>query len=242
MMLNKKALIEYLNITLRDQELSIVDDLLLDTSINTTEFGVKIGPEGIKDSYRNWFSLFSGIDFKVIECVILSPECTLIRFEETVKHLGTFKGIKATGKKVKFVVTCVYYSNKGKISHYTVSSDITQIMSQLIDTSKECLSLYIDKPMITRDQSYYFSKTLGKLKEYDLTIRAKQLECLSLWFNGYSVKKIAKFLEKSPDTVKDHLEVVKNNLGCYKKKEVFDFIKENSLEHVMTECVHTMKA
>ena len=65
---------------------------------------------------------------------------------------------------------------------------------------------------------------------------------MALWFNGYSVNKIAAFIDKSPETIKDHLEIVKNNLGCSKKKDVFEFIKENSLEHIMLECVSTMKA
>lgn len=86
---------DYIHLTLVHQQLSIIDELLTPTTHVNTEFGPSIGKEGLRQNYRDWFSIFHAIQINITDVHVAKfhPETIFYQLKQTAIHGGPFKGI-----------------------------------------------------------------------------------------------------------------------------------------------------
>ena len=67
-------------------------------------------------------------------------------------------------------------------------------------------------------------KTTNNYKDITpLTLSPREHECLSLWAQGYTIKRIALNLGLSPRTVETHVNKVKSKTGLVHKDSLIEF-------------------
>src|SRR5262249_53353824 len=126
---NSKLTLNYLNTTLHERNLEIITDVLMDTSVNYTAFGMSIGTQKIITDFHIWHSIFSDIQFKVSD-KILNGNTVIYHLSEQAKHVGCFKSIPASGKIIQFDATITFKGDGEKILGYALTTNLLAILEQ----------------------------------------------------------------------------------------------------------------
>lgn len=219
---NRKLLQEYLLTTLCDKELEIIDELLVNKTIVNTEFGKSIGTEGVKQNYKDWFQIFPDVKCEIVD-TMLTKDAVAFKFVQHATQLGDLMGIPATGKKIQIDTCAIYRLHQGKIVDYFVSSNLLSVLKQLDVkhlNNLPTLSLRSNaKEVLLNELSNIHDENNKNIK---LTLR--EIECLSLWFNGKSAKQIARILNISFKTVQSYLARASLKFHCRTKSDFLDKI------------------
>ena len=236
---NAKLTLNYLKSVILDQNFDIVDEVLMQNSINSTDFGIAIGTVGMKNDTRDWFSVFTDPQLKLIDKIV-ADESVVFRFIETVKHSAPFKTIPATGKIISFEALVMFRADGEKITNYHIAANLEQIVRQLVDVQQTDITEIMQQPIVSGRSDIFLYKVLEQLQSCGIKLTIQQLRCLSLWFSGRTTKEIAIILNISHRTVEAHLGLIKEKLECRRKKEIFDLLERHSLLHIMQECSNSL--
>lgn len=132
-----------------------------------------------------------------------------IRKKGFAKNIPLEVNIKNWG--IIHMLFSVYPVNIGK------DSFILSFVTDVDENSSVNKKLYNDKFLRITRQDYGFVK--GKLKQYKLTPRQREIALLSL--AGSSDEEIAEKLRISDYTVKDHMKEIRKVFGIHRRSELF---------------------
>ncbi|MDB6096767.1 MAG: putative aerobic respiration control sensor protein arcB [Francisellaceae bacterium] len=63
----------------------------------------------------------------------------------------------------------------------------------------------------------------------DIEITYREIECLSLWLSGYSLKESSTILKISERTVEVHRRNISDKIGIYRKNHLIDYVREKGI-------------
>ena len=70
------------------------------------------------------------------------------------------------------------------------------------------------------DSNFINEFNLNKLIINDISLTRREVDCLKLFLKGFTTKKIASILKKSPRTVETQIDSIKTKLNCFNKNEL----------------------
>ena len=237
----EKLIQDYLNITLVNKELDIIDEILTDNTFVSTEFGSSIGKEGVKQNFRDYFEIFSDISIEIVNTFTSSSQdnIALYQFKQTATHNGYFKGIPPSGQEVIIDTSFMYRIDENKIVDYHVSADWTSLLKQICPDATFDYNEILSRPVLYRED-----KTIcTRFSELDSTraLSAREVECLALWINGKSAKGIAIILGLSHRTIEFYLSNATKKMDCTNKQQLIDKIINLNIKHLFDrqlECIY----
>lgn len=128
---NNKRLIEnYHNTVWNTKNLDIIKDLFHERAVIHSLFGKKKGPEVMKEIVQMWQKGFPDIHVLQIG-VIAEHDIVVVHWEAKGTHLGEFKGIQPTKKRVNFSGVTIYRLENAKIVEYWAYIDMSNFMTQI---------------------------------------------------------------------------------------------------------------
>lgn len=199
------------------KELEVVDRFFTPTSDIRTTFLNGTGPEVLKKSVQDTFAAFPSFEIK-IEDVIQQENKLMYKWQAKAKHEGTILGIPATGKETKFSGMVFGELEDDKICVYHSFSNIPQVLREL--------SLHAAHP--AQNVHGNIVEELRKTTEIPLTNR--EIECLSLWVKGCSIKVSATQMGNlSERTVQTYRENIKHKFRVKNFQKLFGIIQESGL-------------
>lgn len=120
----------YTNRIWNQKDYSAIDEYFLPDASIYTVLGYSKGKKFMKEMIQQWLTGFPSPVLKVIASAV-ENDFAFLHCEINAIHMGEFKGINATGKKINFKKVIIYRIENGKISEYWGYTDMLNILSQL---------------------------------------------------------------------------------------------------------------
>ncbi len=197
------------------------NNLLAESSLK----GRMVGHSSVQDVYLQWLEAFPNIEFYTINsCEI--DNVVFRQWQCTGTHTGILQNIAPTGKKIQCTGKSIYQFNEHVIINYTCYLNIIDLYSQL----GYCL-----QPVeYDRQNNYHLLITkLTELTQHNnIKLTARELEILSYWLFGHSLKSIGAVFNISPRTAEAHIEHIKYKLLCNSKYDLQNLIHSKKIYHL----------
>lgn len=199
------------------QDLPLIDTYVLPTAEIHTTLLSGSGPSILKEKVRKTFETFSHFSLTVIEFNYTDNEI-IYKWRGEGRHTGADWPSQPSGARLHFSGISAAQLEEGMISRFMSFSDFPKVLGQATPThqaSNSPLSLGFDwKPIML---------AIRALTHQKLTRR--EIECLRLWLNGFSIKETARTLDGiSIRTVQTFRENIKKKLGVKTYQQLFQAI------------------
>lgn len=211
-----------------DRDLEVIDDFVdLNADIQTTFLAGK-GPKALKLNVIETFNAFSGLEL-TIEQVVQRGSQVIYQWSATALHTGLLLNTPPTDKKISFSGVVLGKLQEDKIVQYHSLTNIPQVLAatqKIIYPRDPSNANIFDKEHLVS----IIKNATGKR----LTVR--EIECLSFWLKGFSIKNTAKILGGlSCRTVQTFRENIKKKLNAETFQEVFYIIQETGVIPILLE-------
>jgi len=192
--------------------------------IQTTFFSGQ-GPEILRKSAVDIFSAFPHFSIQIADLIEMGSQL-IYRWEACARHEGTIIGIPKTGQDMLFKGLFFGKVQDGLLSQYHSFSNMIQVLRNT------CAKL-------DRDPKAHLQIELCKLTELPLTRR--EIECLSLWLRGGSIKETAKQMGGiSTRTIQTYRESIKKKFNVETFQELFSLIQRGGVMPLFLEIEHVI--
>ncbi len=168
------------------QALDVVDCFVSPSADIQTTFLVGQGPQALKDYVTKIFNAFSDFEFRIQEILKLDNQL-IYKWNGSAIHSGPVLNVIPKGEKVGFSGIISMETNDGTITSYHSFSDIPRVISTIetTPTTKKYPELF----------SFEKDAVIAMLKNATgRRLTNREIECLSLWMKGFSIKDTAKLL------------------------------------------------
>ncbi|WP_425364500.1 ester cyclase [Candidatus Tisiphia endosymbiont of Mystacides longicornis] len=197
--------------------------------ITESPLGKHLGHYYLQDTYLQWLEAFPTIKvhttiFKAIDDLVFWE------WESTCVHEGIFQGIKPTGKEISYAGKTMYQFNRNKITNYTCYLDILNIYNQLGYFLQQ--EQYDGQHIVKQDYYLLITKLIELTQNNDLKLTVREVEILSCWLFGRSLKSIGTLFNISPRTAEAHIEHIKYKLLCNSKYDLQNLINSKKIYHL----------
>jgi len=130
---NKETFRRYVEEVWKDEKLDIADEVFAETYLSHQSDGTTLerGPEDVKEFVMEYRSAFSDIE-DIVEDMIGEGDRVATRWTLRVTHTGEFRGIPATGRRIKITGIGIFrFSEEGKVVESWDSLDQLGMLRQL---------------------------------------------------------------------------------------------------------------
>lgn len=198
--------------------------------INSPVHGTKLGNNTLMDIYEDWRSGFPNMKLENIKTCFAS-NFVFVEWNSECIHEGVFNGIPPTYKKVKYHGKAIYQLDDTSIINYMCYIDMVDFYKQMgVFLQKE---EYDNQSTIKNNYTLLTSKIMEITSNAHSRLTLKEIEVLSFWIAGYSLKGISSVFSISPRTVESHIEHIKYKLGCNSKCDFINFIRSKQAAHLL---------
>ncbi|HXH55364.1 MAG TPA: ester cyclase [Gammaproteobacteria bacterium] len=214
------------------QALDVVDCFVSPSADIQTTFLVGQGPKALKDYVKQIFNAFSAFEFRIQEILTLDNQL-IYKWNGNAIHSGPVLNVAPKGEKIGFSGIISMEMMEGIITSYHSFSDIPRVISTPPTTS------------IAKQYSEIFSDLFSFEKEMVITILKnitgrrltnREVECLSLWMKGFSIKDTAKLLgDLSCRTVQTFRENIKRKLNVDTFQQLFSLIQNSGIMTILVD-------
>lgn len=206
-----------------DKAVEVVDRFFAPNADIRTTFINGTGPSILKKSVQDTFSAFPSFEIK-IDDVIQQEHKLMYKWQAKAKHEGTILGVPGTGQEMVFSGMVFGEVEDKKICVYHSFSNIPQVLHALCESNpivKESEeSKQLDDSM--RDVSVELRKTIN------VPLTNREIECLSLWVKGCSIKETAMQMGGiSIRTIQTYRENIKHKFRVRNFQKLFGVIQES---------------
>lgn len=113
-----------------ERDLNAVDELVDENVITHSLLGDFYGTVALKTVMHTWLVGFPDLVVKN-SAVISENDRVVIQWQAHGSHLGEFKGLKPTGKRVSYAGVTIYHIHDGKICEYWAYLDMQHLLQQI---------------------------------------------------------------------------------------------------------------
>ena len=204
------------------RDIEVIDTFVSPVADIQTTFVTGSGPEPLKQKVLHTFNAFSNFEMHIKE-VIHHENQLIYKWNCNALHTGPFLSIRPSGKKICFSGIAAGEIQDGLIIKYQSYSNMPrEFMTGTISFSPEKV------PFTTITHKQQLIATLKEVTGKRLTLR--EVECLSLWLKGFSIKETAKILGGlSSRTVQTFRENIKRKLNVDTYKQLFSLTQKTHL-------------
>jgi DNA-binding CsgD family transcriptional regulator len=204
-----------------DKSLEVVDDFLSPDAAVRTTFLSGVGPAIVKKNVSDTFKAFSNFEIKINEFVQQNNKL-VYQWQAKGRHEGTILGIQGKGREAHFAgIGCGEIKND-KIMEYQIFSNIPQVLH----------NLYTENTAESLTSPQFLIEELSRFTDSPLTRR--ELECLSHWLNGCTIKESAKRMgDISTRTIQTYREHIKGKFGIHSYQQLFGIVQQSGVLHIM---------
>jgi DNA-binding CsgD family transcriptional regulator/predicted ester cyclase len=208
------------------KSLEIIDTFIASTAKIQTSFLSGVGPEVLKQSARDTFQAFPILDLR-IESIFQAETLHIYQWQASAVHEGSIIGIPKTGLEMFFKGILLSEMRDGYIIRYESYSNISQVLRNHYETFR-------------LDPQTHVSTELRKLTNYPLTRR--EVECLSFWLKGCSIKETAKQMGGlSARTVQTYRENIKKKFNIFSFQKIFCSIQKIGIMPLFLESQYAIR-
>jgi hypothetical protein len=227
----------WINITSGRQEAytGSIHEYCAKNHIHYTQFGMGIGNIELLDIADVFHQMmFEALDLTIHDSAAWG-NCVVLQASHPLRHMGTFRGLEATGKVAtqQYVLTCEIHNEK--ISQFSLVEDTKHFLSQLVEP--EQVDQLINTPMLYSSPAYNFEQWCALFRSKGLRVLPKQLQCLSLWLANYSRDQIVEIMgDMRWDSVESYINIMKLMCSVDNPKQLLEFLVANGLLEVVIQC------
>lgn len=205
----------------------LIDEYVLPQAPIQTTFLSGIGPSVLKEKVKCTFDAFSNFKFKMISVSCTQNE-VFYTWQGQGEHTGTLWPFKASFKAITFQGVASGQLERGFISRFSSFSNLSKILSlgfeqkphQNAGTENDSKALSFDWQPLTHAIQKFTGNRLTR----------REIECLKLWINGYSIKETARILDDiSMRTVQTFRENLKRKLSVKTYHQLLKLIQQMEL-------------
>ncbi len=206
-----------------DKAVDVVDRFFAPNADIRTTFINGTGPEILKKSVQDTFSAFPTFEIK-IDDIIQQEHKLMYKWQAKAKHEGTILGVPGTGQETVFSGMVFGEVENNKISVYHSFSNIPQVLRALYESNPLIEQLEDAKRLDESRKNV--ADELRKTITVPLTNR--EIECLSLWVKGCSIKETAMQMGGiSIRTIQTYRENIKHKFRVRNFQKLFGIIQES---------------
>lgn len=210
----------------------IYEELFDKNLLTYSPLGSSFGYDSLRNTYMQWLEGFPDI---TIQNYKFSEVDNIIfwEWEASCSHAGMFCGLEPTGKKTSYTGKTIYQFNGNKIINYTCYMDMINIYNQLgFFLQKE---EYEGQNILKKNYNLLAARLVELTQYNNVTLTNKELEILSCWLFGHSLKSISALYNISPRTVETHIEHIKYKLLCNSKYDLQNLIHAKGIDHLFSD-------
>lgn len=211
-----------------EKALEVVDCFVSPSADIQTTFLSGQGPKALKDYVKQIFNAFSAFEFMIQETLELDNQL-IYKWRGNAIHSGPVLNIAPKGEKIVFSGIISVEMMEGVITSYHSFSDIPRVINDanIIPITEQFPYLFsFDKEDVIT--------VLKNMTGRRLTNR--EVECLSLWMKGFSIKDTAKLLgDLSCRTVQTFRENIKRKLNVDTYQQLFSLIQNSGKMSVLVD-------
>lgn len=162
---------------------NLIDDYVLPQASIQTTFLSGIGPSILKEKVKSIFDAFSNFEFKIISMSYTENE-VFYTWQGHGEHTGPLWPFKASFQPITFQGIASGQLEAGLISRFSSFSNLPKILGLGLDPKAPECEINASKTLPFDWRS--LSNAIETATSRRLTRR--EIECLKLWINGYSIK------------------------------------------------------
>lgn len=205
-----------------EKALTVVDNFVAPAADIRTTFSKGSGPKVLKQNLEKTFKIVSSFEFTIHE-TLPHENKFIYKWSGKVTDNNITFNIQSSREKIVFSGITALEIDGRFITHYHCFSDLPQVIPQvqyspLTGTSPQVFSEDLENIITT------IKHTTGK------RLTKREIECLSLWLKGFSIKETAKFLGNlSHRTIQTFRENIKRKLNVETYQQLFNLVYKNGL-------------
>lgn len=206
----------------QERSMEVVDQYLAEDADVRTSFICGTGPQILRESVRVTFTAFPNLNV-ILDDVLQQDNFVMYKWQANAIHEGEIMGIKPALLPIQFAGVVYGKIEQGKITQYHSISNIFSELRKALEIRAHFDFIRTGREAIT---------ALQLLTDPALSVR--ELECLSLWLKGYSIRQSAFELGGlSERTIQTHRERIKNKFKLENFQQIFCFIQNTGLLPVL---------
>ena len=212
------------------QALDVIDCFVSPAADIQTTFLVGQGPKALKDYVQQIFKAFSAFEFRIQEILALNQQL-IYKWNGNAIHSGPVLNIAPKGEKIGFSGIISMEMTKGIITSYHSFSDIPRVISLIHSrsTGKKYSEIFPDLFSFEKEMVISILKNITGRR-----LTNREVECLSLWIKGFSIKDTAKLLgDLSCRTVQTFRENIKRKLNVDTFQQLFNLIQNSGIMSIL---------
>ncbi len=212
--------------------LDVVDSFVSPFADIQTTFLAGQGPEVLKDYVQQIFDAFSSFEFRIQEILKLDNQL-IYKWHGNAIHSGPVLNVIPKGDKVDFSGIISMEMIDGIITSYHSFSDIPRVIvtAPILPVTKQYSELF--KNLLSFEKEMVVSllkNTTGR------RLTNREVECLSLWMKGFSIKDTAKLLgDLSCRTVQTFRENIKRKLNVDTFQQLFSLVQNSGTLRILVD-------
>ena len=202
-----------------ERSMEVIDDFVAPTADIKTTFFIGQGPNAFRQNVQYIFNAFSSFELKIDEIIHHDDKC-IFKWSGSALHTGPIFNIQPTGKKIVFSEIVSGEIRGNSIVSYHSFSDIPRVLSHTDPI-----------PLNTGHVITTIKVITGK------RLTTREVECLHLWFKGFSIKDTARSLGGlSNRTVQSFRENIKRKLNVETYQELCSLIQKSGVMPIFLNC------
>jgi len=202
-----------------ERSMDVIDNFVAPTADIKTTFFIGQGPSTLRKNVQYIFNAFSFFELEIDEIIHYNDKY-IFKWSGSALHTGPILNIQPTGKNIRFSEIVSGEIKENSIVSYHSFSDIPRVLAQADNLPLDTGQVITTIKVIT-----------GKR----LTIR--EVECLHLWFKGFSIKDTARTLGGlSNRTVQSFRENIKRKLNVETYQELCSLIQKSGIMPFFLSC------
>lgn len=193
------------------KSLDVIDSYIAPEAEIQTSFTSGTGPDALKKSVQDTFQAFPTFEIH-IEALFQIGDLYVYQWHANALHEGSIIGIPKTGLEMFFNGLILCEMHGGLIMRYEAFSNISQVLRNHYE-------------IFRLDPQTHVTTELRKLTNHPLTKR--EVECLSFWLKGCSIKETARQMGGlSARTVQTYRENIKKKFNIFSFQKIFCSIQK----------------
>lgn len=210
-----------------EKSLELIDKFIATTAEIQTSFFSGIGPEILRQSVIDTFQAFPIFQMR-IEAIFQAGCQFIYQWQAHAMHEGSIIGIPKTGLEMYFRGVLITEVKDNLFTRYQAFSNIPQVLRTHYETFR-------------LDPQTHVSTELRKLTNHPLTKR--EVECLSFWLKGCSIKETAKQMGGlSARTIQTYRENIKKKFNIFSFQKIFCSIQKIGIMPLFLESQYALGA
>lgn len=188
------------------------------TLIINSPIGKKTGLKDFIQVNDQWNHAFPDMEISKlqIECF---GDVVVTDWMSSGRHENPFMDFASEGKKVVYPGETCFFFEGDKIVRYSCKINMAEIYRQLGYFYKK--EEYTQQALLAKDQKLL----IGRIKEFAKgRLTQREIQSLSLYLLGFSLKQIGVFLFISPRTVETHVQRAISELQCSSKQDCLELM------------------